>query len=131
MCELIHSCIEHLDHEHHKAILDQSSLEDAEELDDVPAVDHIYLSSLQKLMSFNAMEQVKSSDWAFWNFHKEFITFINIFADAHAILLPNGTPWFVSNGQDKVCFRVILLHRMLQISLAQYSFSIDPRILVP
>ncbi|KAG8221794.1 hypothetical protein J3R82DRAFT_2122 [Butyriboletus roseoflavus] len=71
VCELICSWIEHLDDECHKATLDLSHLEEAkEELDDLPVVEHIYLSSLQKPTTFNDI-------------------------DANEIPLPNGRSWFV------------------------------------
>lgn len=106
ICELIRSRIEHLDEERRQAVLDQSSLEDAEgDFDNVPAVEHIYLGATQKPMTFNAVEEAKSSNLAFRDFRKKFLAFINTFAHANEIPLPNGTTWFVPKGQDKVRLR--------------------------
>jgi hypothetical protein len=70
VCELIHSCIEHLDDEHCNAILNLSLLKEAkEELDDLSVMKHLYLSSFQKPTTFNAMKQERLSDWAFSLLH--------------------------------------------------------------
>ena len=104
VCELICSYIKHLDEER-EAILDLSHLkEDKGELDDLPVAEHIYLGFLQESTTFNTMEQEKSSDLAFQKFHKKFVAFINTFANANEIPLPNGRTWFIPEGQDKVRF---------------------------
>ncbi|KAF8427564.1 hypothetical protein L210DRAFT_3614930 [Boletus edulis BED1] len=90
VCEMIHSRI-------------LSTLEDAEgELDEMPAVGHTHLGSPQKPTTLGAIEQEKSSNQAFRDFHNKFVTFINQFAHAHNIPLPNGKEWFVPTGQAEI-----------------------------
>ncbi|KAF8123980.1 hypothetical protein EV363DRAFT_1403462 [Boletus edulis] len=92
--------IVHLDEQHHNATLRLSTLEDAEgELDEMPAMGHTHLGSPQKPTTLGAVEQEKSSNQAFRDFHNKFVTFINQFAHAHNIPLPNSEEWFVPTGQ--------------------------------
>lgn len=121
---MIRSRIVHLDEQRHNATLRLSTLEDAEgELDEMPAVGHTHLGSPQKPTTLGAVEQEKSSNQAFRDFHNKFVTFINQFAHAHNIPLPNGEEWFVPTGQAEVC-RVVLSHGFA----TKYSYSIDPRV---
>ncbi|KAF8136183.1 hypothetical protein EV363DRAFT_1395325 [Boletus edulis] len=103
VCEMIRSRIVHLDEQRHNATLRLSTLEDAEgELDEMPAVGHTHLGSPQKPTTLDAVEQEKSSNQAFRDFHNKFVTFINQFAHAHNIPLPNGEEWFVPTGQAEI-----------------------------
>ncbi|KAF8427202.1 hypothetical protein L210DRAFT_3614939 [Boletus edulis BED1] len=92
-----------LHEQRHNATLRLSTLEDAEgELDEMPAVGHTHLGSPQKPTTLGAVEQEKSSNQAFRDFHNKFVTFINQFAHAHNIPLPNGEEWFVPTGQAEI-----------------------------
>ena len=104
VCKLICSCIEHLDEQQCNTTLELSSLKDAQgEFNCQPAVDHIHLSFPQKPMTLGTIEQVKSSDPAFHDFHKKFTSFINVFTQVHDIPLLDNSGQFTPNAQDKVC----------------------------
>ncbi|KIK81529.1 hypothetical protein PAXRUDRAFT_27853 [Paxillus rubicundulus Ve08.2h10] len=102
--ELICSHINHLDDEQLKATLEQHALQDNETeiLDDKPSMEHVYLGSAQKLTTFDQVEQANLSNWAFCDFRKKFTQFINGFAVAHNILLPQDQLWWTLQGHNKL-----------------------------